>query len=53
MSDSDWEVVEEELFHLEVKNCPVKLKNAKKLRVAGLDQENPILQVDNVFFKGF
>ena len=52
MSDSEWEVVEEEILHLELKECPTKLINAEKLRVVGLDKEDPILQVDNHFFRG-
>lgn len=52
MSDSEWEVVEEEIIHLELKECPTKLINAEKLRVVGLDKEDPILQVDNHFFRG-
>ena len=52
MSDSEWEVVEEEILHLELKECPTKLINAKKIRVVGLDKEDPILQVDNNFFRG-
>ena len=52
MSDSEWEVVEEEILHLELKECPTKLINAEKLRVVGLDKGDPILQVDNHFFRG-
>lgn len=52
MSDSDWEVVDEELYHLEVNECPTKLRDASKLRIAGLNKNNPILQVDNLFFQG-
>ena len=42
MSDSEWEVVEEEILHLELKECPTKLINAKKIRVVGLDKNTAI-----------
>lgn len=50
--EEDWEVVQETHCHLELPECPVKLTDAKKIRVVGLDTKEPYIQVNNIFFKG-
>jgi len=50
--EEDWEVVQETHCHLELPECPVKLTDAKKIRVVGLDTTEPYIQVNNIFFKG-
>ncbi|CAG5111175.1 Oidioi.mRNA.OKI2018_I69.chr2.g5507.t2.cds [Oikopleura dioica] len=50
--DDEWEVVQETHCHLELPDCPVKLSEAEKIRVVGLDSEEPFIQVNNIFFKG-
>jgi len=50
--EEDWEVVQETHCHLELPECPVKLTDAKKIRVVGLDTKEPYIQVNNIFFRG-
>ncbi|CAG5094095.1 Oidioi.mRNA.OKI2018_I69.XSR.g13242.t1.cds [Oikopleura dioica] len=50
--DDEWEVVQATHCHLELPDCPVKLSEAEKIRVVGLDSEEPFIQVNNIFFKG-